>query len=272
MLIKKLILKFLILGITCEFVGTCRMNNGGCHPSAQGFENMAISSAFRECRCPAGYVGSGVGPNGCVAQSGTNCNSSPCVHGSCITSGNTFSCICSPGYTGTLCDQEINECLPNPCQNGGTCTDQQNGFLCVCTDRWQGNTCSDPRQTCGGALNAEAGSLSFPSDIYTRYPNRVSCAWIMTTTVGKVLNVTFRSFNVESTVDCSYDFLQIHDGPNAGAHNLGRFCGNNLPKGGNIITTHHQMYLWFKSDHSVTNEGFRLEWNTTDPGLHQLNQ
>jgi cubilin len=82
--------------------------------------------------------------------------------------------------------------------------------------------------------------------------------------------VTFRSFSVESTQDCSYDFLQIHDGPNAGAHNLGRFCGNSLPKGGVIITTHHQIYLWFKSDHSVTGEGFQLDWNTTNPGFKQF--
>ncbi|CAG2112441.1 unnamed protein product, partial [Medioppia subpectinata] len=278
-------------GITCDFVGTCHLNNGGCHPSAQCFENMAISSAFRQCRCPAGYIGSGIGPNGCVAQTGTTCTSNPCSHGSCIPSGNTFSCVCYAGYTGSLCDQEINECVPNPCQNGGTCTDQQNGFLCVCTDRYQGTTCSELRQTCGGSFSTEAGSISFPTDpndVYPNrtcggsfsteagsisfptdpndvYPNRVSCAWRLTTTTGKVLNVTFRMFNLESTPDCSFDFLQIHDGPNAGAHSLGRFCGTNLPKEGTIITTHHQMYLWFRSDHSITHEGFQLVWNTTEP-------
>lgn len=237
---------------------------------AQCFENIAISTGFRECRCPAGYMGSGVGPSGCVPQTGTTCSNYPCVHGSCIPNGDSFSCICSTGFSGSLCEIEINECLSNPCRNGGTCTDQQNGFLCVCTNEWQGPTCEESREICGGSFNGEMGNIRYPTDPNINYPNRISCAWTITTTVGKVLNVTFRSFNVESTQDCSYDFLQIHDGPNAGAHNLGRFCGTILPKGGVIITTHHQIYLWFKSDHSVTGEGFQLDWNTTDPGFKQF--
>ncbi|XP_054159895.1 LOW QUALITY PROTEIN: cubilin-like [Oppia nitens] len=252
-------------GTTCQFVGTCRVNNGGCHPMAQCYENMAISTAFRECRCPGGYVGNGVGLNGCVTQTGTTCDNNPCSHGSCLPNGNSFTCVCISGYTGSLCEQEINECLSNPCQNGGTCTDQTSGFLCVCTSQWRGTTCSDPRQTCGGSLNSEVGTFSFPIDRMTTYPNQVSCAWGLTTTSGKVLNITFHSFNIEYTNDCSYDFLQINDGPNAGSHNLGRFCGTRLPFGGNIVATHHQLYIWFKSDHSVGNQGFQFDWNTTDP-------
>ena len=259
-------------GITCDFVGICRLNNGGCHPSAQCFENMAISTSFRECRCPSGLVGSGVGPNGCVPQTGTTCSNNPCIHGSCIPSGDSFSCICNIGFTGTFCESEINECLSNPCQNGGTCIDQQNGFLCTCTDQWQGSTCSEARQVCGGTFNLEFGTISFPTDPNALYPNRMNCAWQINTTPGKVLNVTFTSFQVEQTADCSYDFLQVHDGPNAGAHNLGRFCGSiaRLPNGGNIVTTHNHLYLWFKSDSSVAHDGFHLEWNTTDPGLFEI--
>lgn len=33
-----------------------------------------------------------------------------------------FSCDCSHGYTGRHCDMNINDCLPNPCGNGGRCT------------------------------------------------------------------------------------------------------------------------------------------------------
>lgn len=33
-----------------------------------------------------------------------------------------------------------------------------------------------------------------------------------------------------------------------------------------MITTHNQLYLWFRSDHSIAGQGFQLQWNTTDPG------
>ena len=33
-----------------------------------------------------------------------------------------FECDCDAGFTGVTCDEDINECDPNPCQNGATCT------------------------------------------------------------------------------------------------------------------------------------------------------
>ena len=47
----------------------------------------------------------------------------PCQNGgSCTNNGRGgYTCSCSPGYHGTNCETETNECLPTPCQNGGTC-------------------------------------------------------------------------------------------------------------------------------------------------------
>ena len=49
---------------------------------------------------------------------------SPCQNGAtCRNDGHGgYTCSCPPGYEGTNCQSEINECLPNPCQNQGTCT------------------------------------------------------------------------------------------------------------------------------------------------------
>ena len=33
---------------------------------------------------------------------------------------------------GNLCEDEIDECDPNPCRNGGTCKDLMNGYQCEC--------------------------------------------------------------------------------------------------------------------------------------------
>ena len=37
---------------------------------------------------------------------------------------NTFGsylCGCRPGFTGDVCDEEVNECDPDPCRNGAYC-------------------------------------------------------------------------------------------------------------------------------------------------------
>lgn len=48
----------------------------------------------------------------------------PCQNGAtCTNMGpDAYSCTCPPGYTGTNCDINIDECGSTPCQNGGTCT------------------------------------------------------------------------------------------------------------------------------------------------------
>lgn len=64
---------------------------------------------------------------------------------------------------------------------------------------------------------------------------------------------------------CTY-LEQIHDGPTSGSYQIGRFCGNRLPKGGNIVSTHNALYLWFRSDSSLAKEGFELHWTSIAPG------
>jgi len=43
-------------------------------------------------------------------------------------------CVCAPGYTGTVCDQQIDECLSSPCQHGGSCTDAVDNYTCDCSN------------------------------------------------------------------------------------------------------------------------------------------
>lgn len=43
-------------------------------------------------------------------------------------------CLCAPGYTGAVCDQQIDECLSSPCQHGGICWDQLNNYTCDCSN------------------------------------------------------------------------------------------------------------------------------------------
>jgi Notch-like protein len=42
-------------------------------------------------------------------------------------------CSCYPGYTGYLCDTQIDYCQSRPCQNGATCSLSRPGtYTCTC--------------------------------------------------------------------------------------------------------------------------------------------
>lgn len=40
-------------------------------------------------------------------------------------------CACMAGYTGPLCQHNLNECESSPCVHG-ICVDQEDGFRCFC--------------------------------------------------------------------------------------------------------------------------------------------
>ncbi|XP_071156308.1 cubilin-like isoform X2 [Mytilus edulis] len=253
-------------GVTCSWVGLCGTNNGGCHPMAVCSENPGFGG--RMCTCRQGYVGNGIGASGCVQQGPTTgaCASNPCRNGGlCQNSGTSFSCVCNPGFGGLRCDTNVNECSSNPCQNGGTCVDGVNGYNCQCTGTFSGSNCQEQQQSCGGTLTEESGTLIYPSSPGTSYPHGVNCAWEIRGAVGKILMLTFTQFNIEQHSNCNFDYLQIHDGPTASQHRIGKYCGTTLPNGGTINTTTHEAYLWFHSDDSIARDGFTVTWRSVIP-------
>ena len=40
---------------------------------------------------------------------------------------------------------DIDECIPEPCQNNGTCTDQINGYECQCDPGFNGTNCENSK-------------------------------------------------------------------------------------------------------------------------------
>jgi hypothetical protein len=53
-----------------------------------------------------------------------------------------FSCECAAGWTGKDCSLDVNECLLEPCQNGGICGNLLDDFSCECATGWTGEDCS----------------------------------------------------------------------------------------------------------------------------------
>lgn len=74
-------------------------------------------------------------------------------------------------------------CVPNPCVNGGTCVGSGDSFSCICRDGWEGRTCTHSEleglqvgEACGFCLTSP-GSLSLPPPSWqtrsSTYPHHI---------------------------------------------------------------------------------------------------
>ncbi|KAL7400452.1 hypothetical protein ABVT39_012542 [Epinephelus coioides] len=59
-----------------------------------------------------------------------------------------FNCTCTAGFKGILCEDDIDECEVNPCENEGTCVNTQGGFYCHCQSGFSGSFCSTDGDEC----------------------------------------------------------------------------------------------------------------------------
>ncbi|XP_057402717.1 protocadherin Fat 4 isoform X2 [Balaenoptera acutorostrata] len=77
------------------------------------------------------------------------CLPSPCHNGgTCHNLVGGFSCSCPDGFTGRACERDINECLPSPCKNSAVCQNFPGGFNCVCKTGYTGKMCESPVNYC----------------------------------------------------------------------------------------------------------------------------
>ncbi|CAD5124310.1 DgyrCDS12602 [Dimorphilus gyrociliatus] len=131
----------------CLHGGQCRLIDGGID--------------FR-CECTAGYSGT------YCESSASACQVNPCQNGgTCRAEGNTFTCLCTPQWSGRTCTTVVsNPCTNNPCRNGAQCVVESSGVSCICTTGWYGQVC-DRRDYCaanpclnGGACTNQANTFS----------------------------------------------------------------------------------------------------------------
>lgn len=50
--------------------------------------------------------------------------------GQCVDKESSHYCVCPEGRTGSHCEQEVDPCLAQPCQHGGTCQGYMGGYVC----------------------------------------------------------------------------------------------------------------------------------------------
>lgn len=46
-------------------------------------------------------------------------------------------CECAPGYVGSNCSEDFDDCQDHRCQNNARCLDEVNGYSCLCTEGYR---------------------------------------------------------------------------------------------------------------------------------------
>lgn len=72
------------------------------------------------------------------------CDPNPCQNGGTCVRGTypDYTCECPQGFTGENCSIAINPCEDNPCLNNGTCVPgTYPNFTCNCPPKYTGSTC-----------------------------------------------------------------------------------------------------------------------------------
>ena len=72
-----------------------------------------------------------------------SCRDRPCGNHTCIDGINTFICECRAGFTGDLCDENIDDCASHACENEATCMDGVDSYSCVCAAGYTGQFCEN---------------------------------------------------------------------------------------------------------------------------------
>jgi hypothetical protein len=97
-----------------------------------------------------------------------DCAGNPCLNGGACTDGlNSYTCACPAGFTGANCQTNIDECAPLPCQNGGICTDGVNSYTCACLPGFTGANCQTNIDECSGTPCLNGGACTDGANSYS---------------------------------------------------------------------------------------------------------
>ncbi|XP_076146859.1 cubilin [Alosa pseudoharengus] len=114
--------------------------------------------------------------------------------------------------------------------------------------------------TCTGTYIGQHGTVRSPGFPNANYPDGSNCEWYLHGPTGHYLTLSYTSFNLTSSSDCSSDYVEIRE-YNASGRLLGRHCGNSLPTP--VDTGDSFAYVKFVSDSSGNAPGFSLSFEAS---------
>ena len=123
--------------------------------------------------------------------------------------------------------------------------------------------------SCETNLTASSTEQLFTSPGFdSSYPKDLNCTWKITAPDDQIVQVTFKEVSIEGEMgDCSYDFLQLRNGPGpeivSGVIKVDgktRVCGIHVPKQSTYNSTGTIMTVNFRSDDSKSLKGFQIAY------------
>ncbi|XP_062845304.1 lactadherin-like isoform X2 [Trichomycterus rosablanca] len=142
-----------VWGVSGDYCEVNLCHNGGTCVTGVG-EGPFI------CICAEGFTG-----DTCNLKEDGPCRPDPCQNdGQCevISSSrrgdvfNGYVCKCQPGFEGTNCQINVNDCDTQPCQHGGACRDLDGDYVCQCLSPYVGKQC---QLSCISLLGMEEGGI-----------------------------------------------------------------------------------------------------------------
>ncbi|XP_051917443.1 lactadherin-like isoform X4 [Hippocampus zosterae] len=143
----------LLPGVNCDLCEVNVCSNGGTCVTSGGAPFI--------CICPDGFTG-----ETCNEIETGPCKPNPCKNdGICAPTGHSrrgdvfseYVCKCQPGFEGVHCQNDVNDCARQPCQNGGSCRDLEGDFKCHCPSPYVGKHC---QLRCISLLGMEGGGVA----------------------------------------------------------------------------------------------------------------
>lgn len=123
---------------------------------------------------------------------------------------------------------------------------------------------SSSSRQCGGRLIQDSGVITSPMYPYN-YPSNSLCIWVIQTNPSQQIRLNFSKFEIEKQGACSFDFLELRNGPTSDSPLIGRFCNQDLQS---RVIISHSNFLWlkFKSDTSLSRPGFEVYFDGAQTG------
>ncbi|EGT45210.1 hypothetical protein CAEBREN_32056 [Caenorhabditis brenneri] len=236
-------------GRNCVKDDACSKNK--CHKLATCKETDDSWSVVGDytCYCPDGYVGDGVGEEGCVKSSTTVCQDHKCVNGGKCkpTSLTEYQCACESGFLGKFCEK-TSPCQTNPCENGGTCVPVDNLAYCECPEHFFGRTCSEEEESkfifppkissfhcsdCGAHFSHPTGNYTFNMEKGNKTESSICDFTFNIPAANSAVRINFTYFDDfiqegSGSTDCATTNgnLTLYDGPSDTAPEFATFCGS----------------------------------------------
>ncbi|XP_013379949.1 tolloid-like protein 2 [Lingula anatina] len=113
-----------------------------------------------------------------------------------------------------------------------------------------------PRPSCDKVFNTSYGKFSTPNYPIKYYKSH-QCTWVIHSIPGHIVHLEFSSFSLETSMNCTFDYIEVREGTSEHGALIGRLCGE-----GSTGIIHSSVGLWirFHSDATVSLKGMEAEF------------